>query len=86
MDDIRTARRIRAEFMLDQARLAQTCLSIAENPATYPLMAARNLKDSGRVLTNINQFLARGDVDPELEPAIVTARNNLHERLSRFET
>ena len=85
MDDIGKSRRIQAEFILGQVRLARTYLAIAENPAAYPVIAVRSLKNAARVLDNINRFLAQADVDPERKGAILAARDELQERLAKFD-
>ena len=70
--------------MLDELRLANIYLNIAENSLAETDTKARDSSHAERILNDVNQLLAAGNFDHALESNIVDERDRLHHRLNRF--
>ena len=82
MDEQDRARRVGAEFILDELRLAHTYLNIASNPLSEADTVARNSRHAAQLLKTINRLLAEGNFDMAARAEIVGERDRLHQRLS----
>jgi hypothetical protein len=57
MNDWNKLSRMRAEFMLDQVRVAESYLLAAENRHADPIAVARNIRNAQRVCANLTRYL-----------------------------
>jgi hypothetical protein len=82
MNEFESASQLRVRFMLDQARIADKYMAVAESAHAHPDIAARNVRGARRVLANINRFLAGGGVETKSALQIRDKRDRLESRLS----
>ena len=78
---LESAAQLRVQFMLDQARIADRYMTVAESAFAHPDIAARNVLGARRVLANINRFLGGGGVERKSALEIRDKRDRLEKRL-----